>query len=258
MNEHPHDLLPAFALGALDADEASQVLQHVAACTSCRTDIEAWGAVVGLLPYTVVPQIPPAYVKHRLFAMIDVSPEARPGARLMAQGRRGGAQRWMGAAAACSLALVLVLGLLFANERGRADTLSAQLGEHERTIQLIRAQLDREHQETVFISTAVGQPLESAQAGAKGKMYMRPGSKHAVLVVYGLKPPAEGKVYQLWLATADRQVPSNTFTVGSDGATMLAIDAPAPVNEYTQVMVTVEPAPGSQKPSEVVVLQASL
>jgi anti-sigma-K factor RskA len=297
MNEHPYDLLPAFSLGALDAHETSQVMQHVAACTSCRADVESWGAVVGLLPYAVAPHSPPADVKRRLFAMIGDSLEARTGAASAAQNRWDGAQRWMGAAAACSLALVLVLGLLFSNERGRTDTLTAQLGERDLAIRQIRGQfeqerqqlvaqlgqreqaiqqinnrlgerdlaiqrlavqLDRERQEMVFVATAVSQPLKGAQAGAEGKIYMHPGSTHAVLVVYGLKPSAAGKVYQFWLVTAGIQMPSDILEVGPDGAAMLVIEAPAPVDSYAQVMITVEPAPGSVSPSDEIVLEATL
>ena len=150
----------------------------------------------------------------------------------------------MSAAAACSLALVLVLGLLLVAERGRTGTLMSQL--------------DQEHREAVFISNAVSQPLRGKRAGAWGKMFMQPGSTHAVLMLYGRKPPAAGKVYQLWLANAGQQVPLNAFTVGPDGAATLAIEAPAPVDSYGQVMVTVEQAPGSRSHSDEVVLEASM
>src|SRR5512138_162331 len=99
MNEHPHDLLAAFALGALDAVEASQVMQHVAVCTACRADVESFGAVVGLLPYTVAPQAPPAAVKLRLFAMIEAASEARPVTAPLTQRRQDGPRRWMSVAA---------------------------------------------------------------------------------------------------------------------------------------------------------------
>ena len=128
----------------------------------------------------------------------------------------------------------------------------------ERTIEQMRTHLERERQEMTFVSNAVSQPLTPTQAGAKGKMFMLPGSTHAVLFVSGLQQPAPGKVYQFWFATPDRQVPSQTFTVGPDGATTLALEAPAAVDGYDQVMVTVEPAPGSQQPSSDVVLEATL
>jgi anti-sigma-K factor RskA len=272
MNEHPHDLLPAFALGALDVDEANQVLQHVAVCTPCRADVEAWGTIVELLPYTVAPHSPSAHIKRQLFAMIDASADARPGTADAAPSRQGPMRRWMGALTAGALALALVFGLLLANERGRTDMLTAQLDERERTlqrlnnqlaernltIQQVRMQLDRELQATVFMATAIGQPLKGARAGVQGKMYMKPGDTYAVLVVHGLQPPPAGKVYQLWLATADTQVPSGILTVGLGGTATLAIEAPAPVDSYTQVMVTVEQAPGSQAPSDQIVLGARL
>jgi hypothetical protein len=311
MNEHPHDLLPAFALGALDADEANQVIHHVAACAACRADVESLGTVVGLLPYSVAPQDPPAAVKRRLFAMIEITSQAQPVELPAARSRQAQSGRWMGVVAACSLALAVVFGVLFASQRGQMDTLTTQLGEREqalqqmrgqfeqerqqltaqlaerdrkiqeinnqvgqreqtiqevnrlidereRTIEQMRVQLDRERQEMVFISNAVSQPLNATQVGAGGKMFMQPGKTHAVLFVSGLKPPAAGKIYQFWFATGDQQVPSNTFTVGPDGAAILAIEAPAAVNGYAQVMVTVEQAPGSQRPSSEVVLEATL
>jgi anti-sigma factor RsiW len=311
MNEHPHDLLPAFALGALDADEANQVMQHVAACTVCRADVESLGAVVGLLPYSAAPQEPPAAVKRRLFAMIDATSHAQPVEPPAVRSRQAQSGRWMSVAAACSLALAVVFGVLFASQRGQMVTLANQLtereqalqqvrgqfeqerqqlaaqlaerdrriqeinnqvgqreqaiqefnrliGERERTIEQMRVQLERERQEMVFISNAVSQPLNATQSGAGGKMFMQPGHSHAVLFVSGLKPPAAGKVYQFWFATADQQVPSDTFTVGPDGAATVPIDAPTAVDGYAQVMVTVEQAPGSQQPSSEVVLEATL
>jgi anti-sigma-K factor RskA len=311
MNEHPQDLLPAFALGVLDADEAGQVMQHVAVCAACRADVESFGAVVGLLPYSAAPQEPSALVKRRIFALIDASSQAQQADQASARGRRPRIGRWMAVVAACSLALAVIFGMLVADQRGQMDTLTAQLGEREqalqqmrgqfeqerqqlvaqlaqrdrkieeidnqlglrektiqeanrlvdereRTIEQMRTQLERERQEMTFVSNAVGQTLTPTQAGAQGKMFMSPGSTHAVLFVSGLQQPEAGKVYQFWFATPDQQVPSQTFIVGPDGAATLAIEAPAAVDGYDQVMVTVEPAPGSQRPSSEVVLEATL
>jgi anti-sigma-K factor RskA len=258
MNEHPHDALPAFALGALDADEASQLISHVAACPACRDDVEAWGLVVAMLPYAVPLSDPPAHVKRRLLTMVEAA--AQPGAAELSRGRLGRAQRWMGAAAAASLALALIFGLLFMEARRYAGTLTAQIGQRDQQISQMRGQLVRERQEAVFISAdnTVGQPLARGQGGAWGKMYMQPGSNHAVLVVYGLKQPEPGKVYQFWFATERNQVPSTTFTVGPEGMATVTLEAPARVDAYAQVMVTLEQAPGSQTPSDEIVLQGRL
>lgn len=71
MNAHPHaNDLPAFALGALDAEEARLVHGHVAICPRCRAMLKAYQAVVCLLPYAAPPQSPPARLRWRLLASV--------------------------------------------------------------------------------------------------------------------------------------------------------------------------------------------
>ncbi len=101
MNEHPHDSLPAFALGALDADEASQVIEHVSACPTCRDDAEVWGAVVALLPYSTPLHDPPAHLTAPETVGKPLAPTSlAPGARGKMYMRLGGRQ-----------AMLLVAGL---------------------------------------------------------------------------------------------------------------------------------------------------
>jgi anti-sigma-K factor RskA len=236
MNDHPHDSLPAFALGALDIDEARQVMAHVASCPSCRDDVEVWGAVVALLPYMAAPSDPPTHIKRRLFALVDAA-GAPPGI-----GAR--ARRWMIMVAANALALALVFGLLFVDMRQRTATLSARIAQQD--------------QQVLFMSAATPHWVAGRQSAAVATLFTKPGEKHVVLLVHGLKPLAAGKAYQFWFATADKQVPCTSFTVDADSAAMVVIDAPAPADHYTQIMITIEPASGSQTPSHEVVLQAGL
>jgi anti-sigma-K factor RskA len=236
MNDHPHDSLPAFALGALDTDEAHQVMAHVALCPSCRDDVELWGAVVALLPYMAAPSDPPIHIKRRLFALVDAA--AAP------TGAGARARRWMAMVAANALALALVFGVLFIDMRQRAATLTARIAEQD--------------QQVLFMSAAMPHWFAGRQPNAVATIFMKPGDKHVVMLVYGLKPLAAGKAYQFWFATADKPVSCKIFTVAPDGTAMLVIDAPAPADHYTQVMITVEPAGGSQTPSDEIVLQAGL
>ncbi len=55
MNEATHDpsLLGAYVLGALDADEAGRIDEHLASCASCRTEVAeltAWTDMLGDVP----------------------------------------------------------------------------------------------------------------------------------------------------------------------------------------------------------------
>ncbi|MFL5800274.1 MAG: anti-sigma factor domain-containing protein [Roseiflexaceae bacterium] len=244
MNDHPYDSLSAFALGALDTDEARQVIAHVAACPSCRDDVELWGAVIALLPYMAMPSDPPAHIKRRLFALVDAAAAAPHGAGGRARPRVGGVRRWVHGVAASAFMLALVFGVLLIDMRWRADALTAQVAERD--------------QQMLFVSAAIPHRLAGPQPAAVAIMFVKPGEQHVVLVVQGLKPLAAGKTYEFWFATATQPRPSQIFMVGPDGTAMLEFDAPAPVDRYAQVMVTVEPAGGSQIPSGEVVLQAML
>ena len=71
MNEHPReDDIPAFELGALDAEEARQISEHMSICPVCRATAERFRVVVSLLPYAAPPRDPPQRVKRRLLARI--------------------------------------------------------------------------------------------------------------------------------------------------------------------------------------------
>jgi anti-sigma-K factor RskA len=104
----------------------------------------------------------------------------------------------------------------------------------------------------------VSQAMNSNQSDILAQMYMQPGLNRAVLVAQGLPQPQPGTTYQFWFATPSQQVPLQTFGVDASGDAKIVLDAPAPVDTYTEVMVTVEPSGGSITPSTQVVLSAKL
>jgi anti-sigma factor RsiW len=71
IHAHPHaDDLPAFALGALDAEKARRIRLHLAACPRCRTTVKDYYTVVSLLPYAAPLQKPAEHLKWRLLASV--------------------------------------------------------------------------------------------------------------------------------------------------------------------------------------------
>ena len=78
MQTHPYeDDIPAFALGALDTEETLQVSVHLADCPSCRSEVAAYYAVVGMLLYAVPPQNPPAHLRCRILACVAACTQSR-------------------------------------------------------------------------------------------------------------------------------------------------------------------------------------
>jgi len=87
---------------------------------------------------------------------------------------------------------------------------------------------------------------------------MQPNNAQAVLVVAGMPRAAPGTIYQFWLAKPGIQVPSETFDVADDGLAVVQINAPAPVNQFDQMMITIEQAGGATLPSDKIVLSGTL
>ncbi|HEU5103275.1 MAG TPA: anti-sigma factor [Roseiflexaceae bacterium] len=295
-NDHPQDSLPAFVLGTLDVDEALLVNAHVMRCSACRAEVESFQEVLIGLPYVATPREPPAHVKQQLLARIAATAQpASPRPRVAAPRWM---QLVTGAALALSLAFGAMLydtnsrlgaigGTLAESQRSIAamtnqleqnqqalvrldgqraevqknlDDMSRQYQQAQATLADMQAQLAQDRQITVFISApqTVHRVLDGADQRAHATMYMQPNNRQAVLVVEGMPHAEPGKVYQFWLAKPGVQVPSETFNVSDDGLAVVRITAPTPVNQYDQVMVTVEQANGASLPSDQVVLSGSL
>jgi anti-sigma factor RsiW len=151
------------------------------------------------------------------------------------------------------------------NEQHTHDqTAIAQVNERHaqdaQAIERMQAQLARDQRVTMFIAApqTLMRQLEGTDRRANATMYMQPNNTQAVLVVAGLPRAAPGTTYQFWLAKPGVQVPSVTFDVSDDGLAVLQINAPAPVNQFDQVMVTVEQAGGATLPSDKIVMRGAL
>ena len=73
---HPTDLLPSYALGALEDDERANVETHLDGCAACRNEVERLTAAVDALAESVVPVAPPPDVRRRLMARIAAERQA--------------------------------------------------------------------------------------------------------------------------------------------------------------------------------------
>ena len=67
---HVDDLIPAYALGALDRNEVALVDEHVTTCDACALELAESRSTTSLLPFSVPLQTPSPDVKAALFARI--------------------------------------------------------------------------------------------------------------------------------------------------------------------------------------------
>jgi len=221
----------AYALGALDAEDATAFAAHLEGCRACREELrelQATAAAVAL----AAPQVsPPPALRERIMRDVRAGAELRGAASVPRAPARPRA-RWralvtvrpaIAAAIACAL---LALGV-------GAGLLAQGGGEDTRTL--------------------------AALVGARGaSASLRVRGDEGSLVVDRMPSPPAGDVYQVWVVKADgRPRPTHTlFNVRDDGRATVAIDAS--LDGVRQVLVTSEPSGGSQVPSGDPVITASL
>ena len=89
-------------------------------------------------------------------------------------------------------------------------------------------------------------PRAAVEGDPYGVLYVAPDHQHWYLALRGLEPQPEGQAYQLWFVVEDGAVSAGTFTVEGDQVELGSESMP----EGTRgVMVTLEDASGSERPS---------
>lgn len=231
VHEQVVDLIPAYAIGAVDADERTSVEAHLPACGECRALLADYRAIGDDLLFAAPVAAAPAGSSERLRKQLGVQANPVPTRGWLAFLR--GPSFALGVAA---LALLVLTNVYWAGRVGR---------------------LERDASQLTAVAQAPGIPLRVSSplgdgydgAVANGVVYVQPGSKVALLCVYSMPRLEPGKTYQAWLVRDAQRVSAGTFDVNRDGYGVLIINAETPVTEYQQVGITVEPAGGSPGPT---------
>ncbi len=107
--QDPHELIAAYALDALTADERRTFEVHLRECEECRDDLRSLQETVGVLAASSEGPAPPAGLRDRIVA---AAREERPNVVALRHRRlRLYAGSAAGAAACAALAIGLWLGL---------------------------------------------------------------------------------------------------------------------------------------------------
>ncbi|MCB9419011.1 MAG: anti-sigma factor [Ardenticatenaceae bacterium] len=223
------DLIPAYALNSLDAEDAEMVAQHLAACPDCQAELAAFAGVVDALPLAAADVEPSTALKEQLMRQIRVktgeetavSPQTTPPTiwqqfiRALSDFIAG--PRWQPAAVLA--VLVLLIGSFFIWQRASVPP-------------------------TQFVLTAT-----EAAPEAQGIIEVMGDGRQATLTVTGLPELDPANQYQLWLIQDGQRTSGGIFSVQADGSQTITIDAPQPLPDYAAFGITIEPAGGSPGPT---------
>ncbi len=132
--------------------------------------------------------------------------------------------------------------------------LAAQAGEEGRQA---RTEMDKMRAQFALVTSPAVEvlplrPPEGGQTNARGLLFVAPDHQHWYLSLDGLPPATEGGVYRLWWRTG--QGPQDAGSV--EGGKKVQMSSDRMPAGTTGIMVTLEPGPGSDRPTGPEVLRA--
>lgn len=229
MNAQDHhryeDELAAYMLGALEPDEERSFAEHLAGCQHCQVRERWLRASLDVLPSTVEHHEAPPELRDRLMDVVRREAGVPQDAARPQPASRGLFQRlraWLGSMslrpgiALAGVALLLAAGAIGYALRGGGGPEST----------------------TLPVTGTASAPQTTGSLVRQGD--------RGILRVENL-PQRKGRVYEVWLVKDGKPVPSTLFQVHRDGKGAAAI--PDGLDASSQVMVTAEPAGGSDQPT---------
>lgn len=234
--DHPLDDLAAFAIGALDRDEAAAVSVHLAGCPQCRSEVDAFSAVAwdiaALAPSPASAGDARARVVER--ARRRHAPPPAAGSERPRGGLRDLLQLRVPLALPLALAILLSAALAgLGSARQEADGYARAVSE--------------------VASGAVVALVPSAGSDVRGVL-VRPERGQPYLLLRVPAPPP-GKTWEAWVIRADRPIPAG---ISGDRSGVVTLILHEPVRAGDTVALTLEDAGGVPSPRGAVVLQTRL
>ncbi|MBZ0110957.1 MAG: anti-sigma factor [Thermoanaerobaculia bacterium] len=289
MNVSPHDprwqdLLPVFALEALEGEDRRQLEEHLASgCATCRAELEELKRDLAVLAEAVSSVEPSPEIRQRLMDQLPgQSPKIVPfGSRLNTAAAPSATDDsiaapssgllsvglWRGLAMAAALTGVLLGLATFWQQRElgavryERDRLVGQLERNHGQLEELRSEAKALASEVSALTSRQARQvvlagLEEAP-GAKALAYVDEVQSTARFYAFDLPATPSGHEYQLWVISAGVPASAGVFTVEEDGSARVEISALPAERPIDAWAVTIEPSGGVPQPTGPMVLLSS-
>lgn len=248
-------LAAAYVLGALEPLERRAFEAHAATCALCREEVHSLSRVTAALGSSAPARTPRPEVRGRVLASIlgdTSSPAAHP-----PHHRQASPLRWLPLAAA--IVVTAGLGWYAASLHGRLQDLEGRLASAERRAlaaetatrqarqaadhaQLAMAVLAAPDLARIDLAGLAPAPRASARA-----LWSR--NRGMVFTTANLPAAPSGRVYQVWVVTADARISAGLLPPQPTGDAAAIFQTPADIAPPVAVAVTLEPAGGVPQPT---------
>jgi hypothetical protein len=217
-----HDLTAAYALDALDPEDAREYEAHLARCERCREELVSLSEAATGLAYATEAPAPPPELRARILHQ--------------ARGERPNVvplrPRWampVAAVAAVAACAAIGLGIWAASLSSKLDRRTDALARQERVADILAEPAARRI------------PIE----GGRGTLVVTPMGDGA-LVLNRLGPAPSGRTYEAWIARGVRPEPAGTFD-GGENVVLMHLEKLVPAG--ATVLVTEEKDGGVPAPT---------
>ncbi len=235
--------LDAYALGALEVDEAEAVAAHLVTCAECRAELAEMRRVTDALPAALEVTSPlrvhPS-VKRRVLAAIQRPPRSghlRPAL-------------WPVAAAA---ALLMFIGSTAYAVHLQIEQKDLAVAVREETLHKLGATLSQRDQlrvlEVLDSNTTTKRPLRPVDPGlpafhdSYGKLWTRSDDADVVVMVNKLPQPLPGQQYELYVTSNGRTSDAGSLKLDTDGFALLLFRTDRNGPSYQRAVVTLDGTP---------------
>lgn len=234
VSEHStfQDNLAAYALGALDPEEAAALEQHLQGCESCRAELASYQRVSSGLLAALPARAPRPAARRSLEKRL-----AGARSRTRPQPRFSLGQLAFGAL----LAALVVLNGVMVSQVSALRTEQAELLAQRQTDATVLAMLAYPTTKTMAFD----------QNGVSGSLLIDQKRELVGVFAWHLTKPPEGKTYQIWLIDQQGRRTSGGFLQPEAGYPFVTgiVWSPQPLADYTGIGVTLEPSGGSDQPT---------
>lgn len=235
-----HALTGAYALDAVSGMERVDFERHLAECESCSQEVRELRDTAAQLALAADEPPPPA-LKQRVFDEIQTVRQLSPETTVVPLRRRSLAQRLTAVAAAVFFVATVGLGVIVVRQNAQLDDANAQAAQLEQILSSPDARL------------VTLQPTENTPEGSGSmKVAFSTSQDKMLLLSTDLAAAPSGKTYQLW-GLVEGTPRSMGFVTPEHGEVQLAVSG---IGKADEVAISVEPASGSEKPTDVVMTGA--
>jgi len=234
-HEELRELLPAYALHALTADEARVLEAHLADCEVCQRDLAALREVTATLAQSIPAVEPPAELRARLLSSV----------RQLRPSRLSIPRSWVIGGAAAAAAIIIALAGVSLSLNHRLTELGAQLAAQERIL--------------VLLANPSARSVALTGPGPTGvRLIYTPERHEGILVAETLDDPGPDFVYQLWLIAGQEPESAGVFRPAADRRPLI-VPITADFTRYGVIAITRERGPvGARRPTSSPILAGKL